>query len=86
MKRLVALLFIRAGELCFRLAELACPPTRCRQCGCEDLHACVDMMGDACHWVEPDLCSVCAFEGPPPDEPEPRLPLWSLRRLDRRSA
>ena len=33
----------------------------CRVCGCEDLNACWDEeMGMPCHWVQEDLCSVCA--------------------------
>jgi hypothetical protein len=34
---------------------------RCRVCGCTDDHACIDTVTcEPCHWVEPDLCSVCA--------------------------
>ncbi len=33
---------------------------KCRVCGCDDEHACVDEHGDACSWVEDDLCSSCA--------------------------
>jgi hypothetical protein len=34
---------------------------RCRVCGCTDDHACIDCVTcEPCHWVEPDLCSVCA--------------------------
>jgi hypothetical protein len=29
--------------------------SKCRVCGCDDLHACPG----GCHWVEPDLCSNC---------------------------
>lgn len=36
---------------------------RCRVCGCTDLEACVEVLGDgmeiACVWVEVDLCSAC---------------------------
>jgi len=32
----------------------------CRVCGCSDLHACVNDAGDACFWIEEDLCSNCA--------------------------
>ena len=33
----------------------------CRVCGCDDAHACYDpIAGWGCHWVESDLCSVCA--------------------------
>ncbi|MER8616022.1 hypothetical protein NKG99_04075 [Mesorhizobium sp. M1409] len=31
----------------------------CRECGCTQNNACVTN-GVPCHWVEPDLCSVCA--------------------------
>lgn len=36
-------------------------PPRCRVCGCTDdnCSACVERTGDACYWVEPDLCSAC---------------------------
>jgi hypothetical protein len=37
---------------------------RCRVCGCTDDHACIDTVTcEPCHWVEPDLCSVCADKG-----------------------
>lgn len=29
----------------------------CRVCGCTDQHACAG----GCYWVEPDLCSACAY-------------------------
>lgn len=34
----------------------------CRQCGCtdDDCTECVERTGEACHWVEVDLCSACA--------------------------
>lgn len=32
---------------------------KCRECGCDDLHACIDQ-GVPCHWVSADLCSACA--------------------------
>lgn len=33
----------------------------CRVCGCTDHRACIDpRTGEACAWVEPDLCSSCA--------------------------
>ena len=36
-------------------------PGSCRVCGCTDHHACYDRdAGEPCHWVEDDLCSVCA--------------------------
>jgi hypothetical protein len=33
----------------------------CRVCGCsdEDCRGCISRTGDACHWVEHDLCSAC---------------------------
>lgn len=31
----------------------------CRQCGCDDLHAC-EHLGQPCSWVEPHVCSACA--------------------------
>ncbi len=33
----------------------------CRVCGCteDDCQACVEVTGEACHWVEEDLCSRC---------------------------
>lgn len=30
---------------------------RCRECGCVDTHACIEIT--LCSWVEPDLCSNC---------------------------
>jgi hypothetical protein len=37
---------------------------RCRKCGCTDVNCeqCVEKTGDACHWVEDDLCSACVNE------------------------
>lgn len=34
---------------------------RCRKCGCteRDCSQCIEKTGDACHWVEADLCSAC---------------------------
>jgi len=34
----------------------------CRVCGCNDYNACV-VEGVPCHWVEAELCSVCAALG-----------------------
>ena len=35
----------------------------CRQCGCDDCHACYDpRLGGGCGWVEADLCSMCGTE------------------------
>lgn len=41
---------------------------RCRVCGCSDYSCgrCVERTGDACTWVEDDLCSACA---PRPADP-----------------
>lgn len=33
----------------------------CRECGCSELHACVDDDGVPCWWVQEDLCSACAI-------------------------
>ena len=37
----------------------------CRVCGCtdRDSRACIAIAGEPCHWVEPDLCSVCRDRG-----------------------
>lgn len=34
----------------------------CRVCGCTDdnCEQCIEATGEACHWVEDDLCSRCA--------------------------
>lgn len=32
----------------------------CRVCGCTDVFGCIER----CHWVEPDLCSVCSGATP----------------------
>lgn len=32
----------------------------CRVCGCTDANACVDDLGNACSWVDLDLCSTCS--------------------------
>lgn len=38
---------------------------RCRVCGCtdDDCSGCIERTGEPCHWVEADLCSVCAGKG-----------------------
>lgn len=46
----------------------------CCVCGCDDLHACAG----GCSWIEPDLCSACAFG-------LAEVEKWSLRIHDRRS-
>jgi len=40
--------------------------TVCRVCGCSetDCEQCIEKTGDACHWVEPDLCSACDTPNP----------------------
>ena len=37
---------------------------RCRICGCtdDDCSQCIEKTGEACYWVEADLCSACAAE------------------------
>jgi hypothetical protein len=40
-------------------AELPAP-VLCRVCSCSDNDACMDALGCACFWAEPDLCSRCA--------------------------
>lgn len=32
---------------------------KCRDCGCTQDNACVDKDGNACYWVEENLCSNC---------------------------
>ncbi len=36
-------------------------PRRCRECGCtdDDCRQCIEKTGEACRWVEADLCSAC---------------------------
>lgn len=33
----------------------------CRICGCTELNCsqCIERTGEACHWVQPNLCSAC---------------------------
>ena len=33
----------------------------CRRCGCTeaDCSRCIERTGEACHWIEDDLCSAC---------------------------
>jgi len=45
------------------MTRLVYMPGVCRECGCDDEHACVGDDGVPCHWVEPDLCSTCAPSG-----------------------
>ena len=35
------------------------PVQACRACGCWRHDACLDAIGEPCHWVEADLCSCC---------------------------
>lgn len=53
-----------------RLARIAVMDVRCRKCGCteDDCRGCIERTGEACQWVEDDLCSACV--GPPPPEPK----------------
>ena len=39
----------------------------CRGCGCTgfDCSGCIERTGEPCWWVEPDLCSACAFGAVP---------------------
>jgi len=43
------------------LYEVESVPGLCRVCGCTDYDCsqCIAATGQACHWVEPDLCSRC---------------------------
>lgn len=45
----------------FDETEIADSGQRCRGCGCDELHPCVDKEGDTCIWATPDLCSFCAL-------------------------
>lgn len=57
-----------------RRAKLSAAPAAgdgpsCRSCGCtdDDCSHCIELTGEPCSWVEPDLCSACAmFEGGEP--------------------
>lgn len=44
----------------------------CRVCGCTDNNSseCVKLSGCPCHWVEKDLCSVCADIGKLKEKPK----------------
>ena len=57
---LVALVQVRAVLLrrYRRCAAQADALNRCRECGCVDTHACIEI--SLCEWTEPDLCSACA--------------------------
>lgn len=46
------------NALAARLHNHAAPRT-CRVCGCTDDTACIDDAGNACSWVQDDLCSSC---------------------------
>lgn len=41
----------------------------CRECGCRDWNACVDVREGPCWWVEEGLCSVCAARMPAEADP-----------------
>jgi hypothetical protein len=47
------------GSLPLPPIDLLLKERACRVCGCTEHRACVDDMGKACAWVEPDLCSAC---------------------------
>lgn len=51
----------------FFKAEDAPPRRTCRVCGCTDRNCagCIAKTGEPCSWVEADLCSACAPDGPP---------------------
>ena len=57
---LVALVRLRAALLRRRWlpAAQAAALKRCRSCGCDDTHSCIEFV--PCHWAAPDLCSWCA--------------------------
>ncbi len=38
---------------------------RCRECGCTEDNACQSLAHGRCYWIEPDLCSFCAFKSAP---------------------
>lgn len=41
----------------------------CLVCGCTDLRACWDEEAqDGCHWVTPNICSVCWYADDDPEE------------------
>jgi hypothetical protein len=35
---------------------------KCRVCGCTETTPCIDKDGDACWWIEDDLCSACVYK------------------------
>ena len=35
----------------------------CRICGCTEDAACVNGNGEACYWIDSDLCSECHYDG-----------------------
>jgi len=47
------------GKLGFFDVQLPYPV--CRVCGCHDsdCQQCIELTGEPCHWVAPDLCSAC---------------------------
>ena len=34
----------------------------CRECGCTERNACINIDGETCAWAEEDLCTFCAEE------------------------
>lgn len=56
---------VRGGHLVDGVAIKQFPLTqqrRCLQCGCHDLHACLDDTGMGCHWMDATTCNVCRRE------------------------
>lgn len=41
--------------------ERSAPVRRCRGCGCteDNCSRCVELTGEVCSWIGPDLCSAC---------------------------
>lgn len=37
-------------------------PRKCRECGCTDENACLNVAGETCTWAEYDLCTFCVDE------------------------
>lgn len=57
---------------CFDLIYRGGIVRRCRQCGCtdDDCSGCIERAGQACYWIEGDLCSACA-------PPQQSVPSWT---------
>lgn len=47
---------------------------RCRVCGCTNKNCkqCIKKLGNACYWVEADLCSAC--------QPKPKLRDYDFKK------